>query len=127
MIAGVALSPVTSVVGYHAQPDLGPAPAVATELPAPQAVSSAANIPAVRNDQRKPEKASRVVIIDPRTDAVVFRSVDAYTGSVIDQVPAQALLRRRAYEVSQAVQALIKGENPIVAAFAAPQNIDTSA
>ena len=118
---------MTSVVGFHAQPALGTAPAVATDLPASQAVSSAANIPAVRNDQRKPEKASRVVIIDPRTDAIVFRSIDAYTGSVIDQVPAQAVLRRRAYENTQAVQALIKGKNPTAAALATAQSVDTSA
>jgi hypothetical protein len=67
------------------------------------------------------------VIIDPQTNAVVFRSLDAYTGAVIDQVPAQAMLRRRAYEGAQAVQALIQGKNPAAALLAAAQEVDTTA
>jgi hypothetical protein len=128
----VALNQVTSVVDYRGQPAVAAvAPAAPTDLPAAQAISPSATIPATRNDSRKTEKStpgtSHVVIIDPQTNAVVFRSLDAYTGAVIDQVPAQAMLRRRAYEGAQAVQALIQGKNPAAALLAAAQEVDTTA
>jgi hypothetical protein len=132
MIAPVSLGPVTSVVDFHAQPALGAtAQPVPTDLPPAQAISSAANIPTTRNDPRKADKVippgpSKVVIIDPPTSTIVFRSLDVDTGGVIEQVPAQALLRRRAYEDAQVVQALIKGENPTAAVLAAVQNLDTT-
>ena len=129
MYAGAVPNPVTSVLDHHKQPTLAAtAPAVPTELPAAQAINPAANIPAVRNDSRKPEKStpSRVVLIDPQTNAMVFRSLDATTGSVIDQVPAQAALRQRAYVDAQAVQALIKGRDVTTAVIAAEQNVDTT-
>ena len=129
MYAGAVPNPVASVVDHHKQPTFAvAAPAVATELPAAQVINSAANIPAVRNDSRKPEKSttSRVVLIDPQTNAVVFRSLDATTGTVVDQVPAQAALRQRAYVDAQAVQALIKGRDVTTAVIAAEQNVDTT-
>jgi hypothetical protein len=130
----VISNPVASVVDYHRQPALAAAgPAVPTELPVPQAITAAATIPAVRNDERRPERtapaapgASRVVIVDPRTDALVFRSLDADTGSVISQVPTQALLRQRAYVQAQTVQALIQGKDLSTAVLAAEQNVDTT-
>jgi flagellar protein FlaG len=106
------------------------APAAPTDLPAAQAISPAVSIPAARNDSRKKENAapstSRVVIIDPQTNTVVFRSLDVDTGRVVDQVPAQALLRQRAYVGAQGVQALIAGKNPTAAMLAAMQNVDTT-
>jgi hypothetical protein len=132
MIGGVAVNPVTSVVDHRAQPALGAAAqAVPTDLPAAQAINPAATIPAARNDARKPEKAtpgtSRDAIIDPPTNTVVFRSLDADTGAVIEQVPAQALLRQRAYASAQAVQALINGKDVAAAVPAAAQDADTTA
>ncbi len=130
MDAGVALNPVTSVVGYREQPAIVAAPAVPTDLPATQATSPAVNIPAAPNDSQQPDNGtrgtSRVVIIDPQTNTVVFRSLDAYTGGVIEQVPAQALLRQLAYEGAQGVQALIEGKNPTAAMLAAMQKVDTT-
>jgi hypothetical protein len=134
VIAGVASNPVTNAVDFRAQTGLAPtatAAAVPTTLPAPQAVSPATNIPAPRNDVRKAEKAapgpSRVVLIDPQTDAIVYRSLDASSGTVIDQVPAQAALRHRAYVDAQAVQALIKGKSLTAAELAAEQDVNATA
>ena len=132
MIAGVTSNPVTSVVDFRAQPALAaPATAVPTTLPAPQSVSPATNIPATRNDARKADKAtpgpSRVVLIDPQTDTIVYRSLDANSGAVIDQVPAQAALRHRAYVDAQAVQALIKGKSLTAAELAAEQDVNATA
>jgi hypothetical protein len=134
VIAGVASNPVTSVVDFRAQPALAAtstAPAVPTTLPAPQSVSPATNIPATRNDVRKADKAtpgpSRVVLIDPQTDTIVYRSLDANSGAVIDQVPAQAVLRQRAYIDAQTVQALISGKSVTSAQLAAAQDVDTTA
>lgn len=126
----VTSNPVAGVVDYHKQPPPAAAAAVPTELPVPQAITSAANVPAARNDVRKAERPapgnSRVVIVDPQTSALVFRSLDADTGSVISQVPTQALLRQRAYVHAQTVQALIKGKDLSAAVLAAEQNVDTT-
>jgi hypothetical protein len=122
-VYGAALNPVTSVIYYRAQPALAAtAASVSTDLPAAQAANPAANIPAVHSDPRAEAattSTSRDAIIDPQTNVVVFRHLDAYTGAVIEQVPAQALLRQRAYVDAQAVQALIAGKNPTSAAVAA--------
>jgi hypothetical protein len=132
VIVGAAINPVTSVVDFRAQPGVASTtPPVPTDLPADQAVNSAANIPPARNDARKTDKTppgnSRSVIIDTQTNSVVFRSLDAHTGAVIDQVPARALLRQRAYVDAQAVQALIQGKDLTTAALAAAQEIDATA
>jgi hypothetical protein len=128
----VASNPATSVVDFRAQPAVAATAApVPTDLPAPQAVNPAPNIPPTRNDARKADKGtpgpSRVVIVDPQTNAVVFRSLDAYTGAVIEQVPAQALLRQRAYVDAQTVEALIKGKSVTSAELAAAQEVNTTA
>jgi hypothetical protein len=125
-------SPATRAADSRAEPALGAIAQVApTDLPAARAVTPAANIPAARNDARKADKSppqtSRAVIIDPQTDVVVFRSLEASTGRVIDQVPGQALLRRRAYEDAQAVQALIKGKKLSPAQLATAADIDATA
>jgi hypothetical protein len=132
VITGVTVSPVTSVIDHRAQSAVGvPAPAAPTDLPSVQAINPTANIPPTRNDSRKADKAapttSRDAIIDPQTNSVVFRSLDPNTGAVIEQVPAQALLRQRAYVSAQAVQALIKGKDVSAALFAAAQDVDTTA
>ena len=130
MDVGVALNPVTSGVDYREQPAIAAAPTVRTGLLAIQATSATVNSPAAPSDLQQADNGtpgtSRVVIIDPQTNTVVFRSLDAYTGGVIEQVPAQALLRQLAYEGAQGVQALIEGKNPTAAMLAAMQRVDTT-
>ena len=124
----MALNLVTSVGSYCEQPSIAAAPAVPTDLPAPRAISPAVNVPAAPNDSQQTPNGtrgtSRAVIIDPQTNTVVYQSLDAYTGDVIEQVPAPALLRQLAYEDAQAVQALILGKNPTTAMLAAMQKVD---
>jgi hypothetical protein len=127
----VSPNPVTGVADHRAQAaSTATAAAVPTELPAPQAVSPAASIPASRNDSRNAEKgvhdASRVVIVDQPTNSLVFRSLDASTGAVIAQEPSRALLRQRAYVNAQAVQAAIKGKDITTAELAAAQEVDST-
>jgi hypothetical protein len=121
------------VVDFHKQLAVAAAaPAVPTDLPPSQAINPTPTIPQVRTDVRKPEVdkpapgASRVVIVDPQTDSLVFRSLDPTTGGIIAQIPAQALLRQRAYVHSQTVQALIKGQD-VTAALLAAETVDTTA
>jgi hypothetical protein len=128
---GVSLGPVTSVADFRPQPAVAAAPpAVPTDIPAAQAVAPTTNIPAPRNDSRRPDRAaggtSNVVVIDPQTNAVVFRSVDPQSGIVIDQIPTQAILRQRAYLDAQAAQALVKGKDFSTAVLAAEQQVDTT-
>lgn len=132
MNIGAALgTATTNVAGFRPLPAVAATPpSVQTDLPAPQAVSPSTNIPATRNDSRKPDKTaagtSNVVVIDPQTNAVVFRSVDPNSGIVIDQIPAQALLRQRAYLDAQAAQALSQGKNFNSAVLTAEQQVDTT-
>ena len=66
------------------------------------------------------------MVVDPQTDALVFRSLDPGSGIVIAQVPSQALLRQRVYVEAQTVQALIAGKDPAAVAASA-QDVDTTA
>jgi hypothetical protein len=126
--AELALSPVTSVVGYRAPASVAVAPATATDVPAAESTSQAAKIPAARTDPQTEAGAAGIsrVIIDPQTNAVVYQSLDASTGAIVEQVPSQALLRQRVYADAQATQALIKGKNFDQAAVAAAQEVDTT-
>jgi hypothetical protein len=135
VITAVAVNPVSSAIDSRALTTVGvPAPAAPPDLPPVQTVSPAPNISPNRNDSRRGAAlsssstgASRDTIIDPRTDAVVFRSLDAHTGAVIDQVPSQALLRQRAYVNAQTVQALLTGKDLASLEVAAAQDVDTTA
>ena len=127
MDVGVAFNPGTNVVGYRDQSVIGAAPVVPTDPPAVQATSPAVNNPAAPNNSQQTQGISRAVIIDPQTNKLVFESLDAYTGDVIEQVPAPALLRQLAYEGAEAMQALINGKDPNAAMLAAMQKIDTTA
>jgi hypothetical protein len=132
VITAVAVNPVSSAIDSRALTTVG-VPAAPTDLPPVQAVSPAPNISPTRNDSRRAgapsssTSTSRDTIIDPRTDAVVFRSLDAHTGAVIDQVPSRALLRQRAYVNAQTVQALLTGKDLASLELAAAQDIDTTA
>jgi hypothetical protein len=66
------------------------------------------------------------VIIDPQTNAVVYQSLDASTGAIVEQVPSQSLLRQRVHADAQAVQALIKCKSFSEAVVAAAQEVDTT-
>lgn len=134
MITAVAVNPVSSAADNRAPTTVAvPAAAAPTELPPVQAINPAPNISPIRNDSRRPaapalsQGTSRDTIIDPRTDAVVFRSLDAHTGAVIDQVPSRALLRQRAYVDAQSVQALLTGKDIATIEVAAAQDVDTTA
>ena len=129
MGAEVALSPVTSMVGYREPATVAVAPAVATDVPAAESTGQAAKIPAAHSDPQKADAGTvgtSRVIIDPQTRAVVYQSIDASTGAIVEQVPSQALLRQRVYADAQATQALIKGKSFDQAAVAAAQEVDTT-
>jgi hypothetical protein len=128
--AGVGLSPVTSVVGYREQAAIAVAPGASAGVPATDSTSPAAKTPAVHGDpQDTNASAARTsrMITDPQTNAVVYQSLDASTGGIIEQVPSQAALRQRVYADAQAVQALIKGKSFSEAVIAAAQEVDTTA
>ena len=128
MGAEAALSLVTSVVGYREPASVAAAPVAATDVPAAASTSQAAS-PAAYSDPHKtiagPAGTSRV-IIDPQTNAVVYQSLDASTGAIVEQFPSQALLRQRVYADAQAMQALIKGPSFSEAIVAPAQEVDTT-
>jgi hypothetical protein len=126
---GAVPGPVTNVGDFRTQaPAVAAVPAVATELPTSQALNAAVNIPELRNDSRKTYHAAAATgreVIDPQTSAIVFQSVDVQ-GHVVEQVPTQALLRRRAYEQAQTTQALVQGKDFTTALLGAVENVDTT-
>ena len=72
--------------------------AVATVLPASQSVTAAAPSTTVRNDVPTPsDVVSRQALIDQAAASIVFQTVDDKTGTVVQQFPEEAVLRRRAY------------------------------
>jgi uncharacterized FlaG/YvyC family protein len=58
-------------------------------------------------DQALRETIARRIMIDPKTREVVYQTVDRETGSVLRQVPDEALMRLRAYarEMREKVEA----------------------
>jgi hypothetical protein len=72
--------------------------AVATELPASQSVTVVDASIAVRNDSpAQNESISHQAFMDRAAASIVFQVVDERTGSVVEQYPDEAVLRRRAY------------------------------
>jgi flagellar protein FlaG len=122
--AVLALSPVARVIDFPERAAVAAAAAAPTDHPV-TATSPAASASAPRSDPRKTDQGTpgtSRTIFDPQTDAVVFQSLNASTGGVIEQVPSQTLLRQRAY----VLQALINGKDFSSAIVAAAQGLDTT-
>ena len=72
--------------------------AVATELPARQAVTVADPSASVRNDAPDVgDSISHQAFIDRAAASIVYQVVDNRTNTVVEQYPDEAILRRRAY------------------------------
>jgi hypothetical protein len=120
----LALNPVARVVDFPERAAVAAAAAAPAD-PSVTGTSPAASVSTARNDSRKTDQVNpgtSRTIIDPQTSAVVFQSLNASTGVVIDQVPSQTLLRQRAY----VLQALINGKDFSAALVAAAQGVDTT-
>jgi len=74
------------------------AQAVATQLSPANSVTAAATALPLRND----EDYQHSVILDPATQALIFRVIDVRSRQVVRQVPDEALLRMRAYSLALA-------------------------
>ena len=72
---------------------------VPTQLPANQSVTATDPSTASRNNSPSSGSGdlSHQAFFDTAAAAVVFQSVDALTGEVVQQFPDDAMLRRRAY------------------------------
>jgi hypothetical protein len=72
--------------------------AVATQLPASQSVTVAdASAGASNDSQAASDFVSHQAFIDQAAASIVYQVVDNRTGSVVQQYPDEAVLRRRAY------------------------------
>jgi hypothetical protein len=72
--------------------------AVATELPASQSVTVADAGAGVRSDSLAASGfISRQAYIDQAAASIVYQVIDSRTGTVVQQFPDEAVLRRRAY------------------------------
>jgi hypothetical protein len=125
MDAGIALKPLISVAGTHAESAVAVTPAAPSALRPEKTVPPVVNTAPARNEPRRPEKPpekiTRDAIIDPETNAIVYRVLDAQTRQVLHQVPEQAALRMQAYTRARAACALADGKNPFTAAQNAAQ------
>lgn len=128
MDAGLSVKPLVAMPGAQAQPKLRLVFSVPTALPPQRAVSAPDKTDTIRNEPRRhealSEKTTRDAIIDPETQAVVYRVRDARSGQVLHQHPERTLLRAKAYARAQLVRALAEGENPLAVAPAAGQKVD---
>jgi hypothetical protein len=72
---------------------------VPTQLPANQSVTATDPGSASRNDSPSSGSSdlSHQAFFDTAAASVVFQSIDALTGEVVQQFPDDAMLRRRAY------------------------------
>ena len=113
MDAGLTIRPSLGVAptAAFARPAAAPAPTqqtVSTELPSAKTVTAAQNAAPVRNDlKRADENVTRDVVLDPQTREVIYKVIDNRSRQVVRQVPAEALLRMRAY-----TRAIARGESP---------------
>jgi hypothetical protein len=108
MDTGVTIKPNPGVVAQTYAPSIIASPdPVATDLPAPKAVTSATATADPRNEA---PPTTHETIIDPQTRELIYRVIDVQTRQVVRQVPDEALLRVRAY-----AQALANGDTPVQA------------
>jgi hypothetical protein len=92
-------------VGTPVSPSFPPAVSTAalggvpTQLPVDQTVTAPDASTPSRNDlpSSSPSDLSRQAFFDTAAASVVFQSIDALTGEVVQQFPDDATLRRRAY------------------------------
>ncbi len=92
-------------VGTPVSPSFPPAVSTAalggvpTQLPVDQTVTAPDASTPSRNDlpSSSPSDLSRQAFFDTAAASVVFQSIDALTGQVVQQFPDDATLRRRAY------------------------------
>ncbi len=70
---------------------------VPTQLPANQTVTASDASVTSNNTQQSPSDLSRQAFFDTAAASIVFQSVDALTGQVVQQFPDDATLRRRTY------------------------------
>ena len=71
--------------------------AVPTQLPTSQTVTAPDTSAASRNDLPSSTDLSHEAFFDTAAASIVFQSVDALTGAVVQQYPDDATLRRRTY------------------------------
>jgi hypothetical protein len=71
--------------------------AVPTQLPASQTVTATDASTPSRNDPANSSDLSHEAFFDTAAASIVYQSVDALTGAVVQQYPDDATLRRRAY------------------------------
>src|SRR5262249_25538015 len=113
MDAGLTIRPSLGVVPTAALARVAASPAptqqtVATDLPATKTVTAPQNATPLRNDlKRAEESVTRDVTLDQQTREVVYKVIDPRSRQVVRQVPAEALLRMRAY-----TRAIARGESP---------------
>lgn len=118
MDAGLPIRPAASPTQLGvARPESVPVrEAARTDLPAAAAVTAADTGQAARNDAAARQAAQplvdREIVVDDAAREVIFRTIDVRTGTVVRQVPDQALLRLRAY-----TRALLDGNKPGEAAI----------
>jgi hypothetical protein len=119
MDTGLTLRPTGSVAQTsYVRPEAAPVrEAVATQLPPAQSVTAAAATPASRNDAARAaltqSPQAREFILDPHSREVIFRVVDVRSGSVVRQMPDEAIMRLRAYARAMADKARAEGNrNP---------------
>lgn len=80
--------------------------AAQTELAAPKSVPQAGKIEEHQDMGKRPQMAQtqKTFEVDPETAEFVFKAVDTRTGETVNQLPAETILKLRAYAKEGAQQ-----------------------
>ena len=99
MSTDFSIRPVAAPVPASFQPAVSNAAigGVPTQLPASQTVTAPDASTTSSNNLPSSSDLSRQAFFDTAAASVVFQSVDALTGQVVQQFPDDATLRRRTY------------------------------
>jgi len=126
MDAGIVNKP-PSIPAAQAPQSVATPPVTSSDLSPDKTVTPIAKSNQSQNEPRQAETKSTAfaAYIDPQTNEVVYKIINAQTGQTVLQIPDQAALRTQAYARAQAARALANGKNPTSAALHVLDGLDT--
>jgi hypothetical protein len=106
MDANLSFKPAVSVVSTEPVRPAASAPVTTpTDLPTANTVTEVAKTPSTRNDPAQTDRPIKSeLVLDPQSNQVIYRVLEADSRRVIWQVPEKAVLRLRAYTRAAATE-----------------------
>lgn len=107
MDANLSFKPTVSVASTEpVRPTASASVRTRTELPTANTVTEVAKTASTRNDPAQSDRPIKSeLVLDPQSNKVIYRVLEADSRRVIWQVPEKAVLRLRAYTRAAATEA----------------------